>query len=62
MSLFDLIRMEQELMRAIRVRDDWKMNGYDTPYLTWGEQLEMYELDALRIANRIERELKGDKK
>lgn len=56
--MWDLIRMERELRTAIRVRDEWKMNGYDTPYLTWGEQLEMYEMDALRIANKIEKELK----
>ena len=57
MKLFDLIRMEQELLKAIRVRDEWKMKGYDTPYLTYKEQLEMYEEYALRLANRIEKEL-----
>jgi hypothetical protein len=58
--MWDLIRMEQELLKAIRVRDDWKMKGYDTPIITYGEQLEMYEDYALRLATEIEKILKGE--
>ena len=47
--------MEQELLKAIRIRDEWKMNGYDTPIITYHEQLEMYEDYVLRIANKIEK-------
>lgn len=55
--MFDLIRMEQELMKAIKDRDNWQMNGYDTPYLTYHEQLEMFQERLERLANKIRKEL-----
>lgn len=56
----DLRGMERELLHAIKIRDDWMMKGYDTPQLSWGEQLEMYDDYVLRIASRIEKELNND--
>ena len=55
--MFDLIRMERELKQAIRIRDEWEMNGYDTPYLTYHEQLEMYQERLEILANQIRKEL-----
>ena len=57
MSVFDLIRMERELKQAIRIRDEWEMKGYDTPYLTYHEQLEMYQERLEILANQIRKEL-----
>jgi len=55
--MFDLIRMERELKQAIRIRDEWKMKGYDTPYLTYHEQLEMYQERLEILANKILEEI-----
>lgn len=55
--MVDLVIMEQELRKLIRERDEWKMKGYDTPQLTYHEQLEMLEIRLERFANKIRKEL-----
>lgn len=50
----DLKRMEIDLLQVIRLIDDWKMNGYDTPILTYHEQLDMYNQYLDRLVKKIE--------
>lgn len=45
--MFDLARLKIDLEKAIKMRDDFEMKGSDTPYLTYHEQLDLYN-------NRIE--------
>ena len=54
----DLRKMEQELVQAIRLFEEWQLRGYDTPYLTYHEQLEMYHTRMDQLAEKIKEEMK----
>jgi hypothetical protein len=55
--MFDLIKLKEQLEKAIKARDNWQMNGYDTPYLTYHEQLDLHQEKVERLANKIRKEL-----
>ena len=54
----DLKRLEKELVQAIRLFEEWQMRGYDTPYLTYHEQLEMYHQRVDLLSEKIKEEMK----
>lgn len=54
----DLRMAEQELKQAIRLFEEWQMRGYDTPYLTYHEQLEMYHTRVEILTRKIKEEMK----
>lgn len=56
--MFDLIKIKEQLDKAIDARDNWKMKGYDTPYLTYHEQLELHEERIERLQKQLKKEMK----
>lgn len=50
----DMKIMTQQLKKYERLYEEWLMNGYDTPQLAWGEQLEQYQ----EMINRIKQDIK----
>ena len=56
--MFDLIKIKEQLDKAILARDNWKMKGYDTPYLTYHEQLDLHEEKVERLTKQLKKEMK----
>ena len=54
----DLRMCEQELKQAIRLFEEWQMRGYDTPQLTYHEQLEMYHTRVDILTEKIKELMK----
>lgn len=55
--MINLIKLKEHLEKTIKARDDWKMKGTDTPYLTYHEQLELYEERIDRLAKQLKKEM-----
>ena len=55
--MFDLIKLKEQLTKAKKALDHWKMHGTDTPYLTYHEQLELYQIRVDRLKKKV-KELK----
>ena len=55
--MFDLVRLQQELIKAMKDLDNWKMKGTDTPYLTYHEQLDIFKehLELLKQKIKLEK-------
>ena len=51
--MFDLIKIKEQLDKAIQARDNWEMRGYDTPYLTYHEQLDLHNLKVERLTKQL---------
>lgn len=56
--MFDLIRLKTDLEKVIKLRDDFMMKGSDTPYLTYHEQLDLYNNRIEILKKRIKEALK----
>lgn len=56
--MFNIIKLKEQLEKAIKARDDWKMKGYDTPYLTFHEQLELHQERVERLMKQLKKEMK----
>ena len=56
--MFDLIKIKEQLDKAIEARDNWKMKGYDTPYLTYHEQLDLHQEKVDRLYKQLKKEMK----
>lgn len=56
--MFDLARMKIDLEKAKKMRDDFEMKGSDTPYLTYHEQLDLYNNRIEILKKRIKEMLK----
>lgn len=56
--MFNLIRLKEELEKAKNDLEYWKQKGTDTLYLTYKEQLELYQLRVDRLAKRLKKEMK----
>lgn len=56
--IFELAKMQEQLFKIQKLINHWKMHGYDTPILTYHEQLEIYEEQLLRLKNKIIKEMK----
>jgi hypothetical protein len=50
----DIKNAKQLLTRYKNLRDNWLLKGYDTPQLTYHEQLDEYNLMIERLENFIE--------
>ena len=56
--MFDLIKIKEQLDKAIQARDNWELRGYDTPYLTYHEQLDLHNLKVERLNKQLKKEMK----
>lgn len=56
--MFDLIRLKTDLEKVKKMRDDFEMRGSDTPYLTYHEQLDLYNNRIEILKKRIKEALK----
>lgn len=54
----DLRYAERELYQTIRLFEEWQMRGYDTPHLTYHEQLDMYKTRIDILTEKIKEEMK----
>jgi hypothetical protein len=54
----DLNYIQRELMATTRQMDEWKTNGYDTKFLTYEEQLEMYQTRIDNLLRQMKEEMK----
>lgn len=52
----DLLYAKQQLHFWQNKLDSWKMNGYDTPVMTYHEQLEEYEVRVQQMETKIKEE------
>ena len=56
MNNLDIIK--QQLMKAMNQLDNWKLRGYDTPQLTYHEQLDMYHAKIENLLTQLKEEMK----
>jgi len=54
----DLLYAKQQLHKFQNKLEQWKMHGYDTPVMTYHEQLEEYEVRVQQLTDKIEKEMK----
>ena len=54
----NLDTIKQQLMRAMNQLDNWKLRGYDTPQLTYHEQLDMYHAKIESLLTKLREEMK----
>ena len=54
----NLEKIKQELMKAMNQLDNWKMKGYDTPQLTYHEQLDLYHAKIDKLLIQLREKLK----
>lgn len=49
--------LKKQLNSAIKQFENWKLRGYDTPQLTYHEQLDLYKARVDILAKKIKEEM-----
>lgn len=54
----DLLKTQQQLYKVMNQLENWKMSGYDTPMLTYHEQMEEYVVRIEMLKMKLKEEMK----